>query len=244
MAAQRTLLLAPPSISSHPEALTSVADKHDRSTTDIQMLDRLAMGLVTLPATTYDLILLLSEAPSDDPTHAKRSVGIDRMSMTKIVQSLRPGGRLKCQDGKFTASHFQVRTEAILAGLVNENDGESLVKPQTSDAGESVKLSFGKRANAAAVPLNAVEAANTADSGGESAKRKIMVESSTAPAGVGFVDFVDDLDVQGDDDYFPTDEELRDGDMIDPDTLLTDEDRQRPIILREWPVPTHTLAIH
>ena len=39
---RRTLLLAPPSVSAHPETLARVAEAYDRNATDIQMLDRLA----------------------------------------------------------------------------------------------------------------------------------------------------------------------------------------------------------
>lgn len=58
------------------------------------------------------------------------------------------------------------------------------------------------------------------------------------PTGVGFVDFSDDIgDTYDDDDddmdYIPSREELLAGDQIDPDTLLTEEDRQKPIIIRK-----------
>jgi len=45
----RTLLLGPPSIASHEENLRNVLASHDRAVTDLQMLDRLSAGLVTLP---------------------------------------------------------------------------------------------------------------------------------------------------------------------------------------------------
>lgn len=58
----RTLLLAPPSIASHEEKLRNVLAPHDRAFTDFQMLDRLAASLVTLPPSTYDLVLILTDA--------------------------------------------------------------------------------------------------------------------------------------------------------------------------------------
>lgn len=180
----RTLLLSPPSVSAHPETLEAVLEAHDRDATDIQMLDRLSLGLVALPPTTYDRVLVLSD-PQQAPTT------IDRTSMSKIVTSLKPGGRLERQHGAFGE-----QTEAILAGLVA--DGQAMVKPMSS-----ATVSLGQKSNAAAVPLNAVEAAN---------KR---------PAGVEF------------DDDFPTRDELLAGETIDPDTLLTEEDRKKPIILRK-----------
>ena len=45
----RSLLLSPPSLSSHPEKLDNVVAAHDRNATDIQMLDRLSLSLVSLP---------------------------------------------------------------------------------------------------------------------------------------------------------------------------------------------------
>src|SRR5437762_4457142 len=60
--ALRTLLLSPPSISSHPEVLSAVVTNYDRSVTDLQMLDRLSLGLVTLPEATFDLVLILTDA--------------------------------------------------------------------------------------------------------------------------------------------------------------------------------------
>ena len=118
--------------------------------------------------------------------------------------------------------------------------GEGMVKPAAA-AEQTVKLSFGKRkANAAAVPHNAVEAANTGAVPAAAQQTKVMVEAPKAPAGVGFVDFSDDLDMDYDEDgydddmYIPSKEELLADESIDPDTLLTEEDRKRPIIIREF----------
>ncbi|CRK26502.1 hypothetical protein BN1708_004230, partial [Verticillium longisporum] len=49
-------------VASHPSALAAVLASHPRATTDLQMLDRLSAGLITLPEATYDLILILSDA--------------------------------------------------------------------------------------------------------------------------------------------------------------------------------------
>lgn len=225
----RTLLLAPPSISSHPEALDRIFAAHDRNATDIQMLDRLAMGLVSLPEATYDLVLLLTDV---EGSRAESGRLLDRNVMSKLVQALKAGGRFKSQDGQFASAPGPEQTEAILAGLMSDGT-EGMVKPAAAQ--QTVSLSFGKKkANAAAVPANAVEAANTGAVPLANGKRKTMADDKPAPAGVGFIDFSDDLDMDyEDDDYIPSKEELLADESIDPDTLLTEEDRQKPIIIRK-----------
>lgn len=221
----RTLLLAPPSIASHPDALNSVVEAHDRNATDIQMLDRLALGLVSLPTSTYDLILLLTNV---DGTRSP----LNREVIEKLVPSLKAGGNLKSQDGQFGTSSGSEQTEAILAGLVQGSGGMS--KPAQA-AAQTVTLSFGKKkkANAAAVPLNNVEAINKTIT---EAPKPVAPVVPSAPAGVGF-DMGDDLDVEfydeDDELELPSKEELLNGETIDPNTLLSEEDRKRPINIPE-----------
>src|SRR5438034_6360372 len=94
----RTLLLAPPSIASHEEKLHSVLSTHDRAFTDLQMLDRLAASLVTLPASTYDLVLVLTDA---NGTRNESSQLLTRTVFTKVVAALKAGGKFQSQDGSF-----------------------------------------------------------------------------------------------------------------------------------------------
>ena len=217
----RILLLSPPSLSSHPEKLDNVLAAHDRSATDIQMLDRLSLSLVTLPPTTYDLIMILMD---DDSTRAesKKLLNVDLLS--RIVKSLKPGGRIQSQDGMFGIEDEEERREAIFAGLMIE--GNDLVKPN-QEATQSVPLRFGKKKNeggAAAVTSAAGTGAVTLNLNG---KRKNGPPDSTQPAGVGFVDFSDDFgapEVDDDDD---------DDELIDEDTLLDEEDLKRPVVQRE-----------
>lgn len=238
----RTLLLAPPSVASHPSALTEVAEAYDRSQTDIQMLDRLALGLVSLPPTTYDVVLVLSEV---DQTQEGSAPPLDRTVMQRIVESMKAGGRLKSQDGRFGTSSSADQTEAILAGLISGN-GDGMVKPDISSAMQTVKLSFGKKkkADAAAVPANELEAANTGKrkmgdvemghtngtGDGNGAVQSVDTVKPT-PAGVGFIENEDDWDSA--EDEFPDDDELERAGRIDPDTLLTEADRQKPLNIRK-----------
>jgi anamorsin len=241
---QRTLLLAPPSVSAHPEALTRVAEAYDRNATDIQMLDRLALGLVALPTATYDVVLLLTDV---DGSRRESSRLLSREVMERIVPAIKVNGRLRSQDGSFGSTPGAEQTEAILAGLV-KGDGQGMVKPDSA-AGQTVKLSFGKKkANAAAVPANGVEAINTAKRKNEDMDDRVTGNGSMAyarpiratPAGVGFVDSNDDFDggfddgsgYESDEVELPSQEELDRAERIDPDSLLTEEDRMKPLNIR------------
>ncbi|KAF2100960.1 Fe-S cluster assembly protein dre2 [Rhizodiscina lignyota] len=207
----RTLLLTPPSVAAHPELLERVVEAHDRSSTDIQMLDRLAIGLASLPTSTYEVVLLLTDA---DGTRTESQKLLDRELMGRLVESLKNGGRFRSQDGQFGAVDGPEKTEAILAGLVGDG-GDGMVKPDPGIA--AVPLRLGKKGT------NKNMAANGSVPLPLNGKRK-NVEETPMPvqpaAGVGFVDFSDDLElVTGEDD-----------ELIDEDMLLTEEDMTRPII--------------
>jgi hypothetical protein len=214
----RTLLLAPPSVAAHPELLNRVVEAHDRSHTDIQMLDRLALGLVSLPAATYDVILLLTDA---DGSRTESQRLVDRGIMGKLFEALKVGGKLKSQDGRLGLVDSAEKTEGILAGLIIGEDG--FKKPDSGGSGV-VSLRFGKKKSAPATN----GAVNADGSVPLSLGKRKSVEMEAPPqpvqpAGVGFVDFSDDLDelVTGDDD-----------DLIDEDELLDADDLANPIIQR------------
>ncbi|PVH98523.1 hypothetical protein DM02DRAFT_615745 [Periconia macrospinosa] len=218
MAAPRTLLLAPPSISAHPEVLDKVYEIHDRSSADLQMLDRLAAGLVQLPASTYDVVLLLTDAHGTT-RESHKLLGRDVMS--KIAAALKPGGYLRSQDGVFGAAGGAEKTEAILAGLVEGSDGMT----KSEDTGSvSIPLKLRKKANGVANgTTNGTANGNDAVPLNLNGKRK--EPEPVKPVGVGFVDFSDDLDdpiITGEDD-----------DLIDEDDLITEEDMARPVIQRK-----------
>jgi len=243
----RTLLLAPASVAAHPQVLTQVSQAYDRNATDIQMLDRLALGLVSLPKSTYDLILLLTDV--DASTQAPRPL-LNREVTEKLVQSLKNGGRLQSQDGSFGQQQSSAdQTEAILAGLVADG-ANGMVKPETFGSEQTVKLNFGNRrkqaangtekAQAAAVPANAVEEINLAsiakkETNGSNGTQNGPLRST--PAGVGFINNDDELDGGYEDEdeemEFPSDEQLENAGRIDPDSLLSEADRQKPLVIPE-----------
>lgn len=141
--------------------------------------------------------------------------------VTSIAQALTAGGKLQAQNGTFAqeAASEEIR-EAILAGLVK--DGDAMIKPDYS-ASEAVPLRL-RRKEKSAVPAVAapVVVATMPKSGGE-----------VKPAGVGFVDFSDDFGdpmITGEDDDYDDDE------LIDEDTLLTEEDLKRPVNIRKCPL--------
>ncbi|KAH0565313.1 hypothetical protein GP486_001295 [Trichoglossum hirsutum] len=214
----RTLALSPPSLSSHPEVLTSVLCSYNRDATDIQMLDRLSLGLVSLPDSTYETILLLTD-PDGTRTESSKLLGRDVLG--KLVKALRPGGVIKSQDGTYAVDDAgEERREAILAGLVTR-EGDGMAKPGYS-ATEAVPLRFNKKKTASLLPesgLNSVGA--DAEPHSPNGKGKNSISGPIGPAGVGYVGFGDDLE---DDD-----------ELIDEDTLLDEEDMARPIIQRQLP---------
>ncbi|KAL9006408.1 MAG: hypothetical protein Q9188_000813 [Gyalolechia gomerana] len=210
----RTLLLSPSSLSSHPEKLSKFVAAHDRNATDIQMLDRLALSLVTLPDETYDIVLILLDA---DGTRTESQQLITASVLSTIVKSLKPGGELTSQDGKFASTDSAEQREAIFAGLVVNENGA--FKP-SYDATRSVPLYLGKKNEEGAV-------ASTSNAGTRvmslnlNGKRKNGPAGDLTPAGVGFVLPGDDLAAAGNEE---------DDELIDEDDLLSDEDMKSTVV--------------
>jgi hypothetical protein len=217
MTAPRTLLVAPASIAAHPEKLDQIYEFHDRSNTDLQMLDRIAAGLVNLPASTYDVVLLLTDA---DGTTRESHKLLARDVMNKVVSALKVGGVLKSQTGALQGSE---KTEAILAGLTEAADG--MVKPQQEQS-VSIPLKFGKKKTNGVNGTNGTNGTINADGSVPlNLNGKRNQPEPVKPLGVGFVDFSDDLEdpiITGEDD-----------DLIDEDDLITEEDMARPVIQRK-----------
>ncbi|KAF7904967.1 uncharacterized protein EAF01_005489 [Botrytis porri] len=221
----RTLLLAPPSIASHEEKLRNVLATHDRTVTDLQMLDRLSAGLVTLPESTYDLVLILTDA---DGTRVESKGLLTRDVFEKITQALKAGAKLQAQDGTFgqeiDGTEYQ---EAILSGLVAE--GGVMLKPDHS-ASIAVPLRLRRKDNSKNAAVSSAGPAvllqgkrKSVDMANDVPEKDVLkVDSSKndAPKGVGFIDFSDDFDAEDDDD-----------ELIDEDTLLTEEDMKKPLAI-------------
>lgn len=215
----RTLLLAPPSIAAQG---TSALPTFDRDTTDLQMLDRLYAGLVTLPAATYDLVLLLTD--TDGARHAEATGLLSRGVFASLVSAMKPGASLRTQDGRFDASESR---EAVLAGLVGKDGGYEKVEEEEV----VVPLRFGKKKTTPAAAQG--NGNGDAHSSAGPAVNKVTIDVAGKPqtldmvppavkpvAGVGF-DFGDDFD---DDD-----------ELIDEDELMTEEDLNRPVQMRMFP---------
>jgi hypothetical protein len=230
----RTLLLSPPSLSSHPEKLNLVVEAHDRHATDMQMLDRLSLSLVQLPPSTYSTILILTDA--DNTRKESRSL-LSRQVLSYLYTALKPGGVIRSQDGTFASeAEAAERQEAILAGLLATEEGAK--KPEY-DATASVPLRFGKRKSADTATTNGHTtngttngvASTTSTAGTGVITQNVNGSRANGPAGVGFVDFSDDFDA-------PVEEEVdSDDEIIDENTLLDESDFARPIIQRTPFIP-------
>lgn len=115
---RRSLLLAPPSIALHEEKLRDLFTTFERSTTDLQMLDRLSAGLVTLPGDKYDQVLVLTDV--DGSRRAEALQLLNRGVFSTLVPAMKAGAILKFQDGRADGKDGN---EAILAGLVEKDGG-------------------------------------------------------------------------------------------------------------------------
>ena len=114
------------------------------------MLDRVALGAVLLPPTSYDLVVLLS-SPSSPATTLTQSL------LALIIRSIVPGGIIRRQDGSFGTSEPE-RTECILAGLQPTSSGAMAVPSASSTV--AVPLKRRPKPVPAAVPAPAEDSDN------------------------------------------------------------------------------------
>lgn len=193
---------------------------HDRKATDFQMLDRLNLGLVSLPEATYDLIMVLSDA--DNSLHESQNL-LGRKVFELLVKALKSGGVLKSQDNRLGTTDGPEKNEAILAGL-NYEPGKGFVKQDFSQV--SVPLKLGRRnGNGVAKAAGGLtDSSNGSVSLPLNGKRKSEdMTNNGLPAGVGFDDgALNDLDAIDSDD-----------ELIDEDTLLDEDDLKGPVKIRK-----------
>ena len=177
------------------------------------MLDRLKLSIVSLPDVTYDVMLLLSETGGLQ----QESKGLLSPEVfQRLYRSLKPGGRIQSTSDYFENDKVQQR-EAIFAGFLVQ--GGQLVKPQDMDI-QSVPLKLGTKSRNSEGSTNS-EIVNV------NGKGENWPLDTTAPQGVGFVDFSDDFTVP------EADFENSDDELIDENTLLDEEDMKRPVIQRK-----------
>lgn len=110
----RTLLLASPSVATREDTIKHLFMTHGRSSTDLQMLDRMNDGLITLPVDIYDLVVVVKDQPD-----ALRL--LTRHVFATLVPAMKVGCKLQAHDG-MPLDESEIR-EAVLSGLVKAEDG-------------------------------------------------------------------------------------------------------------------------
>ncbi|KAL4924839.1 Fe-S cluster assembly protein dre2 [Aspergillus undulatus] len=139
---KRTLLLAPPSIATQEDKLRSIFTTYDRSTTDLQMLDRVSAGFVSLPQNTYDLVLVLTD--TDGTRRSEALQLLKREVYAAVIPAMKGGGKVQTQDNFFGEAEER---EAVLAGLVKKDNG---FEKMDVGNGAAVPLKLGRKKKAAA----------------------------------------------------------------------------------------------
>ncbi|KAJ5161794.1 hypothetical protein N7492_007186 [Penicillium capsulatum] len=156
--APRTLLLAPPSIATQEDKLRALFTSFPRQTSDLQMLDRLSAGAVSLSSNTYDLVLILTDADGSRRAEALRL--LTRDVYTALVPAMKPGAKLQTQDQPLNVAEAM---EAVLAGLVQNESG--FEKPNYEEA-SAVPLRLGAKKTTPAAPTGITPTGITANGNG------------------------------------------------------------------------------
>jgi anamorsin len=122
-AMHRTLLLASPSVATREDTIKHLFATHGRSSTDLQMLDRMNDGLITLPVDVYGLVVVVKDQP--DTLRL-----LTRHVFATLVPAMKVGCKLQTHDG-MPLDESETR-EAVLSGLVRAEDG-SFTRVATQD---------------------------------------------------------------------------------------------------------------
>lgn len=146
-AGSRTLLLAPPSIATQEDKLRALFTTYDRNTTDLQMLDRVSAGFVSLPSSTYDLVLVLTD--TDGTRRSEALQLLKREVYAAVIPAMKGGAKLQTQDNFFGEAEER---EAVLAGLVKSQSGFEKLDVST---GVAVPLKLGRKKKTAPAPTPA-----------------------------------------------------------------------------------------
>ncbi|RPA95132.1 DUF689-domain-containing protein [Choiromyces venosus 120613-1] len=191
----KTLILCPPSVSSHPDLLKKSLSTFDKGLTDVQMLDRLSMKVVNLPSSTYSTVLILA-----DPSSTTVSPELEPYVLQSVFNSMLPKATLKSQEKAFARGNT---LPFLVTGFMVEKDVDNsitLVKPEFSGT--------------ASVPLRLRRKQNVDDSTEiKSTNTEPVTAATEAPVikGVGFV--LNDDDLENDDDLIDEDTLLETGDL-------------------------------
>ncbi|KAI9928492.1 electron carrier [Aspergillus wentii] len=185
------------------------------------MIDRIALGFVSLPPSTYDTVLILANA---DGSFSESIKIAERDTFAMVVQSLKPGGHLRSQSTVHLSHDHLYETEAVLAGLVRDKNG-GFMKPDFGEQ-QAVPLRLGKKKRDGAEVPNGQKVTYSMEATLSVLNGAKAQEVAEKPTGVGFVDFSDDFTTG----IIPSDPECSGDELIDEDTLLDDNDLSRPIV--------------
>ncbi|GIK02648.1 electron carrier [Aspergillus viridinutans] len=217
--AKQTLLLSPPSLSSQPGKLNETLQSYNRNEIDLQMLDRLAFGLASLPDSTYSSIVILA---GGDNSFSESLKIINRQTFNQIIKSLRRGGYIYSQDAVSGVAFDH--NEAILAGLMHVGNGK-YVKPDIREM-QAVPLRLGRKHNHLAGAPPSLE-----DSAAEHPFPPGVSEGKT-PSGDGIVIVAGSQNFRENIVSAATmdNNQVSDDELINEDNLLDDSELSAPII--------------
>ncbi|KAF4205688.1 hypothetical protein CNMCM8980_007446 [Aspergillus fumigatiaffinis] len=182
------------------------------------MLDRLALGLASLPDSTYSSIVILA---GGDNSFSESLKLINRQTFNQIIGSLRRGGYIYGQDAVSGVAFDH--NEAILAGLTHVGNGKYL-KPDAEEM-QAVPLRRGRKNDHLAGAPSLEESAAEHSFPPEVSEGKTASGDDTV-AVVGSQKFRENIVSAATMDN----NEASDDELINEDNLLDDSELSAPII--------------